>query len=145
MARIQKALVRSFTRFIGWLGPERLGRTMLGPRRREFLLGLIFRAMPRAISRRALAKEQIVIGWRITGRADGRSDMRQLVIENGAAELLEGEPRDVDVEISIDAVDFMMVATGHADGPTLFLKERIELDGDLWVAARLQQIFRVPR
>ncbi|MEA2346954.1 MAG: hypothetical protein QOG62_741 [Thermoleophilaceae bacterium] len=143
MKRLQSAAVRWFSRFIRALGPERLRRTMLGPRRRKLLLGLVFGAMPRAVSRRALAKENVVIGWRITGRSDGRSDMRQLVIESGTAALMEGEPREFDLEISIDGADLMLVATGNASGPALFLKERIELDGDLYLAARLQGIFRI--
>lgn len=144
MRRLQTALVRWFSRFIGWLGDDRLRRIMAGPRRRALLLGLVFRAMPRAVSRRARERENLVICWRLTGRADGRADLRQLVIENGGVELLPGEPRDADLEISIDGADLLLVATGHAFAPALFLRERIEVEGDLWLAMRMERIFRMP-
>ena len=143
MRSLQLTLVRWFSRFIGWLGAERLRRIMAGQRRRGMLLGLVFGAMPRAVSRRARERENVVIGWRITGRADGRTDLRQLVIENGTAELVPGEPREADLEISIDGADLLLVATGNAFAPALFLRERIELEGDLWLAMRLERIFRI--
>jgi hypothetical protein len=143
MRSVQLALVRWFSRFIGWLGDDRLRRIMAGRRRRGMLLGLVFGAMPRAIGRRARERENVVIAWRVTGGADGRADLRQLVIENGTAELVPGEPREADLEISIDGADLLLVATGHAFAPALFLRERIELEGDLWLAMRLQRIFRI--
>lgn len=143
MRNLQLALVRWFSRFIGWLGAERLQRIMAGTRRRGMLLGLVFGAMPRAVSRRARERENVVICWRITGRPDGRADLRQLVIENGTAELLPGEPRESDLEISLDGADLLLVATGNAFAPALFLRERIELEGDLYLAMRLERIFRV--
>ena len=144
MRRLQLAVVRWFSRFIGWLGEPRLRRIMAAPRRRRLLLGLVFRAMPQAVSRRARERENIVIGWHITGRPDGRADLRQLVIGDGSAELVDGEPHDADLEISMDGADLMLVATGNAFAPALFLRERIELEGDLMLAARMEGIFRMP-
>ena len=68
MRRFQRALVRWFARRIGSMRRERLERAMCGPLRRRFLLGLVFRAMPRAVRRKALEREHVVIEWRITGR-----------------------------------------------------------------------------
>ena len=78
---------------------ERLERALTAPLRRRAVLGTIFWAMPKAVSRRALAKERLVVTWRITGRRDGRADLRQLVIEDGAAAVLDGEPREPDLEL----------------------------------------------
>ena len=86
MRRLQRGLARWFARRIGAIKRERLERAMLGPLRRRMLLGLVWRAMPRAVRRKAREREHVVIEWRITGRPDGRHDVRQLVIGDGAAD-----------------------------------------------------------
>lgn len=116
---------------------------MRAPRRRRALLGLVFTAMPRAVRSRALEREDAVIEWRVTGRPDGRQDVRQLVITDGAAALVEGENREPDLRLTIDAVDFLMLATGNASGATLFVRGRVDVDGDPWLAMRLPRLFAV--
>lgn len=144
MRRLQLALARWFSKRVGNAKPERLERAMRAPRRRRALLGLIFRAMPRAIRRNALERERTVIEWRVTGRPDDRHDVRQLVIEHGAATMLAGEPREADLILTIDGVDLLLLATGNADGAALFVKGRVEIEGDPWLAMRLPQIFAAP-
>lgn len=114
---------------------------MRAPRRRRALLGLIFRAMPHAIRERALERERVVIEWRITGRPDDRHDVRQLVIEHGAALMVRGEPREADLVLTLDGVDLLLLATGNASAPALFVKGAVQVDGDPWLAMRLPQIF----
>jgi predicted lipid carrier protein YhbT len=145
MRRIQRATVRWFSRRVGKARRERLERALRAPRRRRFFLWLVFRVMPRAVRRRALERERIVVEWRLTGRPDGRPDVRQLVIEAGAAEVLPGEPREADLTLTMDAVDFLLLATGNASGPALFVRGDVELDGDPWLAMRLPRVFGVGR
>ncbi len=122
---------------------ERLERALTAPLRRRAVLGTIFWAMPKAVTRRALAKERLAVTWRITGRRDGRADLRQLVIEDGAAVVLEGEPREADLELTLDGVAFVLLATGNASPQTMYLREEIQLDGSPWIALRLGRVFRV--
>ncbi len=122
---------------------ERLERALTAPLRRRAVLGTIFWAMPRAVSRRALAKERLAVTWRITGRRDGRADLRQLLIEDGAAVVLKGEPREADLELTLDGVAFVLLATGNASPQRMYLSEEIQLDGSPWVALRLGRVFRV--
>ena len=114
---------------------------MRAPRRRRALLGTLFKAMPRAVRRSALEREDVVVEWRITGRRDGRADVRQLVIAEGAAAVVEGEPREADLVITVDAVDFLLLATGNASGPAMFVRGAVEIDGDPWLAMRLPRLF----
>ncbi len=116
---------------------------MRAPRRRRALLRLVFAAMPRALRPRALERERVVIEWRVTGRPDGRQDVRQLVIEEGAARLFEGEEREPDLRLTIDGVDFLLLATGNESGATLFVRGRVDVDGDPWLAMRLPRLFAV--
>jgi putative sterol carrier protein len=137
------AIARWFARRVGAARPERLERAMRGRRRRGALLWLIFSAMPRAVRRKALEQEEAVIEWRITGRPDGRHDVRQLVVEDGAAIVARGEPREPDLTLTMDGVAFLLLATGNAAGTRLFVNGDVEIDGDPWLAMRLPRFFGV--
>jgi len=110
---------------------------------RRLVLWGIFRVMPRVVRRKVLEREEVVIEWRITGRRDGRQDVRQLVIEGGRAQLLPGEPREADVGLMMDGGTFVLLATGNASGPRLYLGGKLELYGDVWLAMRLPRFFAV--
>ena len=137
-------LARRFARWVGAMRRERLERAMGGHWRRRALLGVVFRAMPRSVRRRALERERAVIEWRITGRRDGRQDVRQLVIEDGTATLLPGEPRDSDLVLMLDGTTFLLLVTGNASGPLLFVSGKLEFYGDPWLAMRLPRLFGTP-
>ncbi len=141
MRRLQLALARFVRRRVGAARRERLDRALAAPLRRRAVLGTIFWAMPKAVSRRALERERLVVEWRITGRRDGRADVRQLVIEDGAATLLEGEPREAELEITMDGVAFLLLATGNGSPQRMYLREEIEISGSPWVALRLGRVF----
>lgn len=119
----------------------RLEGTMRGPRRRRFLLSIVFYAMPRAVRSRALERERAVIEWRLRGRPDGRQDVRQLAIGEGAASLVEGEEGEPDLRLTMDGVDFLLLATGNASGAALFVSGCVDVDGDPLLAARLPRLF----
>jgi SCP-2 sterol transfer family len=112
---------------------------------RRVVLWAIFRVMPRAVRRKVLERERVVIEWRITGRRDGRQDVRQLVIEDGVALVVRGEPREADLGLMIDGGDFLLLATGNASGPVLYARGKLEFWGDLWLAMRLPRFFAVRR
>ena len=139
--RLRLAAVRWFSRRVGAARRERLARALRAPARRRLLLGLIFTAMPRAVRRSAREGERVVIEWRVTGRRDGHPDVRQLVIGDGSAALFPGEQRDPDLVITVGGVDLLLVATGNASAPALFVRGELEIDGDPWLALRLPTLF----
>jgi hypothetical protein len=139
--RIQTAIVRQVRRRVGAAPRERLARAMAAPLRRRMALATVFWVMPRTIRRRALERETVVIGWRVTGRPAGGADVRQLVIEDGAATVLRGEPREADLELTMDGVTFLLVTTGNGSPATMFVRGQIAFDGDPWLAMRLGKVF----
>lgn len=141
--RSRVVLARWLRRRVRAVDPARVRRALRGPTRRALFLWAVFAAMPRAVRGRALARERVVIEWRITGRRDGRPDVRQLVIEDGAATVLAGEPREPQLRLTIDAVDLLLLATGNASGPALFVRGDVEIDGDPWLAMRLPGLFAI--
>jgi SCP-2 sterol transfer family protein len=134
-------LVRWVSRRIGATKRERLERAMRGPRRRAAILWVLFKAMPHAIRRRALEREQAVIEWRISGRRDGGHDVRQLVIEDGEAFVLPGDKREENLILIVDGVALILLATGNASGPNQFVAGNVDIKGDPWLAMRLPNLF----
>jgi predicted lipid carrier protein YhbT len=110
---------------------------------RRLVLWAIFRLMPRAVRRKVLDREHVVIEWRVTGRQDGRQDVRQLVIEDGAARVVRGEPREADLGLMMDGGTLLLLATGNASGPTLYARGKLEVYGDIWLAMRLPRFFAI--
>jgi len=120
----------------------RLARFLTSGRvRRRTTLWVVFRQMPRYVRPKVLARETAVVEWRLTGRRDGRPDVRQLVIENGGALVLSGEPREADLELTVSAADLLLLASRNADGGALFLRGELQVDGDPWLAMRLPRFF----
>ena len=124
------------TRVARWIA-ARMHRGWL---RRPVLWG-IFRFMPRAVRRKALERENVVVEWHVTGRRDGKHDVRQLVIEEGAAHVLRGQSRDPDLVLTLDGESFLLLATGNASGPRLYVTGALGLEGDPWLAMRLPKLF----
>ena len=44
----------------------------------------------------------------------------------------------------MDAVEFLKLASGNLDPMQAYFKGRIELSGDIMVAAKLAQLFKMP-
>ncbi len=141
MSRIQQSAFRYARKRIGRMPRERLQEHLRGRLRRRVTLGVVFRAMPRAVRRSALERERITVEWRLLGARDGKPDVRQLVIEDGTATVFPGEPREADLEIAIDAADLLRVATGVAPAPNLYVTGDLEIHGDPWLALRLPKLF----
>lgn len=120
----------------------RLERWLVRPAIRRTALRIVFAYMPRVLSRRRIEKEgTVVVEWRITGRPDGQIDLRQLVIDDGTAVVVPGDPLEEDLAVTVDLVDVLLLGTGNANGAAMFMKGDISIDGDPWLAMRLPQLF----
>jgi putative sterol carrier protein len=124
--------------------PERLEQLMRSPARKPLLDG-IFWQMPKQLDSTQAAGVQTSIRWCITGRTDGGVDTYQLEIEGGRARTIRGgvgpDPR---LTITMDGVEFIQLVSGNSDPMQAYFKGRIQLAGDIMVAAKLAQLFRLP-
>jgi putative sterol carrier protein len=137
-------LAGGFGRLVRDTSPERLEQVMRSPARKPTLDG-IFWQMPKQVDAEAAAGVTTSIRWCITGRSDGGVDVYQLEIENGKARTVRGEdgshPR---LTITLDAVEFLRLVSGNSDPMQAYFKGRVQLAGDIMVAAKMAQIFRMP-
>src|SRR5947209_17735926 len=116
--------------------PERLEQIMKSPARRPLLDG-VFWQLPRQLDAKAAANVKTSIRWNITGRPDEAIDTYLLEIDNGTARThrTEGAP-DAKLTITMDGVEFLRLITGNSDPMAAYFKGRIQLAGDIMVAAQ---------
>jgi putative sterol carrier protein len=124
--------------------PERLEQLMRSPARRAVLDG-VFWQMPRQLDAKQAAGVKTAVLWNITGRSDDGVDSYLLTVDNGQAHT-ERDPKAVDprLTITMDGVEFLRLISGNSDPMSAYFKGRIQLAGDIMVAAQLAQLFRMP-
>ncbi len=137
-------LAEGFGRVVRDVPPERLEQVMRSPARRRVLDG-IFWSMPKQLDAEQAVGVTTAIRWEITGRADGEIDTYLLALDNGRARTskgADGEPPRL--TITMDGVEFLRLVSGNLDPMQAYFKGRIQLAGDIMVAAKLAQLFRMP-
>ena len=119
-----------------------LRRGMQGPFR-ELILDEVFRRFPEYFKRGPSGSE-VVIGFKITGRADGGADRYRVLIRDDEVQTtkdLDAEPR---VTIVMDGVHFLKLVTGNANPVMNFMTGKIKVRGDLGFAAQIPGLFHIP-
>ena len=111
---------------------------------RELILGQVFAQMPENLDAAAAADMDAVVEWRVTGGEGGGHDAWQVTIRDGRATVERGAPAEPQVVFEIGPVDFLRLVAGAVEGPLLFMHGRLRVEGDLVLAVRLPQLFRVP-
>ena len=132
-----------FERLVRDSPPQRLEQLMRSPARRPLLDG-IFWQMPKQVDASVAAGTTLAIRWVVTGRSDGANDVYQLVIEDGRARTERAETVEARLTVTLDGVEFLKLASGNSDPMQAYFTGRIQLSGDIMVAAKLAQMFRMP-
>ena len=118
---------------------------MKSPARRAVLDG-VFWQMPRQLDAKAAGQRQDgdpVEHHRPRRRA--ASTRYLLEVERGTARTNRGiEGPDPKLTITMDGVEFLRLISGNSDPMAAYFKGRIQLAGDIMVAAQLAQIFKMP-
>jgi putative sterol carrier protein len=136
-------LADGFGRAVASAPPERLEQLMRSPARKPALDG-IFWQMPKQVNPEVAKEMRTSIRWCITGRPDDGTDVYQLEIDHGNVKTIKGPSGDPNLTVTMDAVEFLKLASGNLDPMQAYFKGRIELAGDIMVAAKLAQMFKMP-
>jgi hypothetical protein len=136
-------LTSGFEKVVRDTSPERLQQVMRSPARKPVLDGMFWQ-MPRMVDSQAARGTTTEIRWVITGRGDGGEDVYRLLIADGQARTERGDGGDPRLTIKLDGVEFLKLASGNSDPMQAYFKGRLEMTGDIMVAARLAQMFRMP-
>ena len=111
---------------------------------REFILTQIFDAMPASFQPAAAGDRDFVAEWRITDRPGGGEDRWQVAIRDGECRVGRNGDEAAQVTLTVGPVDFVKLVAGAVHGPQLFMTGRLRIEGDLLLAARLDELFRPP-
>jgi alkyl sulfatase BDS1-like metallo-beta-lactamase superfamily hydrolase len=143
-------LAEGFGRVVRDVPPERLEQVMRSPARKPLLDG-IFWQMPKQLDAEQAIGVTTAIRWDITGRADGEIDTYLLQVDNGRAKTdkqSDGQPvagaDAANLTITMDGVELLRLVSGNLDPMQAYFKGRIQLTGDIMVAAKMAQMFRMP-
>ncbi len=137
-------LAEGFGRLVRDASPERLEQLMRSPARKPLLDG-IFWQMPKQLDVKQARGVKTSIRWCLTGRADDGVDTYQLEIDNGGARTIRGTGGpDPVLTITMDAVEFLRLISGNSDPMQAYFKGRMQLAGDVMVAAKIASLFRMP-
>lgn len=123
--------------------PEPLLRAALLPPTRRLVIGGIFRRMPSQL-RGSAKTTDAVICWKITARGE-LAETWFLVFEEGRCRTTTS-PVGVAARttLTLSTLDFLRLATGAANPMQMFQSGRIQISGDLFFAAQLQSMFKIP-
>ncbi len=137
-------LAEGFGRLVRDASPERLEQVMRSPARKPLLDG-IFWQMPKQLNVRQAKGVKTSVRWCLTGRPDGGVDTYGLEIDNGQARTIRGTGGpDPILTITMDAVEFLRLISGNSDPMQAYFKGRMQLAGDVMVAAKIASLFRMP-
>jgi putative sterol carrier protein len=111
---------------------------------RELILEEIFRRFPEYAQPHRVANLDAVIGFKITGRADGGADRYRVIIRGG--EIRTGKDLDADPRVTIvcDGAEFLKLVTGNNNPVMAFITGKLRIKGDVAFAAQIPTLFRIP-
>lgn len=117
---------------------------------RPVVLDEIFGRLPEFVNPAKSRGLRLVIGFRLTGRADDTIDRFVVRLDRGAAEVLTGPAADAigrddrSATVTCGAHDFLRLATGHLSPVTGVLRGQLKVRGDKAAALRLAGAFDIP-
>lgn len=125
-------------------------RSVLASGFRPVILEEIFERMPAYVNSRKAAGLRVTVGFRLTGRPDGKVDRYVLRLQDGRVTVLAGEAADAvgadqrDATVTCEAHQFLRLATGHLSAVTGVLRGQLKVRGEKAAALRLNAAFDIP-
>ncbi|MCX7689191.1 SCP2 sterol-binding domain-containing protein [Thermoflexus sp.] len=96
--------------------------------------------MPEAFQPDKAQGVNATIQYSLTG--EGGGDW-YIVIAEGACSVHEGKAEKADVTLTMDAQDFVDIATGKLDAMKAFMGGKLKVSGNMMLATRLTSFFRI--
>ena len=97
--------------------------------------------MPGAFLPDKAAGVDAVIHFKFTGAEPGEWNA---TIKEGKCEVAQGIPRkEPNMTLTSDSADYVKIFTGELDGMKAFMEGKIKLGGDLNLAMKLMQMFKI--
>jgi putative sterol carrier protein len=136
----------AFARAVAETSDEALAEGMASENR-ALILDEIFAQMERRFDAARGADVDAVVDWKVHDRPGGGYDHYRVTIAGGECRVEKDPPAEGEARVTfkVKPVTFLRLVTGNASGPQLFLTGRLKIDGDLMFAARVQNLFEIPK
>jgi putative sterol carrier protein len=138
-----RQLTDGLARVMRGVPDSRLEQALRTPLRRV-ALDAIFWQMPQRLDSRRATGVEATVRWRVTGRSDGEADVYDLVIADGQGRISRSGRHVPRLTITLGAAELVRLASGTLDPMQAYFKRRIQLSGDIMLAAKLTGLFRIP-
>ncbi|MBI3738672.1 MAG: SCP2 sterol-binding domain-containing protein [Chloroflexi bacterium] len=96
--------------------------------------------MPGAFIPEKAAGVDAVIQFKFTGAEPGAWNA---AIKDGKCVVAQGETTSPKMTLTADSADYIKIFTGELDGMQAFMQGKIKLGGDLNLAMKLMQMFKI--
>ncbi len=100
----------------------------------------IFAQMPGRLDPEAAAGLDAVIQFDLSGDGGG---VWHCAISGGACAVGEGAHEAPTMTVSMEAADYVELTAGRLDGMTAFMGGRLRIAGDMGLAMKMQNLFRM--
>jgi SCP-2 sterol transfer family protein len=121
-----------------------LAAVLEGEHRKTILDG-IFNRMPELFRPQQAGSTNATIHWTIIGGPNG-SDTYEVRIANGTCETSAAPTTDAPkLGVTVAPVDFVKLVSGNANPMMLFMGGKLKTKGDVSLAAKIPQLFAIPK
>ncbi len=108
------------------------------------VLDEIFRRMEEHFDPSKSKKLDIAIHFNLTGAPDGGTDFYQVIVRDNTCAVGKENTEKPKLNLTLDAVEFLKLATGNANGMNLYIGGKLKVDGNIILATRLEGLFMIP-
>lgn len=96
--------------------------------------------MPAAFIPAKAAGLEVTIQFKFTGAESGEW---YAVVKDGNVAIAQGTDASPKMTVNADSADFIKIFTGEIDGMQAFMQGRLKLAGDMNLAMKLTQMFKI--
>jgi putative sterol carrier protein len=135
---------KQFSQAIKNASNDELAAAMSGDKRGK-VLDEVFNRMPTLFRAERAGSTNAVVHWNVGDRPDGGVDTYELVIADGACTLSPAPSHEPKLALTLGAVDFLKVVSGNANPVMMFMTGKLKAKGDLGLAAKIGDLFDIPK
>ena len=111
---------------------------------RQEVLGGVFSAMPGRFRADRAGSTNAVIHWTLSDGPEG-PETYELIIADGACVLSPTPANEPKLALTLGTGDFLKIVTGSGNAVMLFMTGKVKAKGDLGLAAKIADLFDVPK
>lgn len=139
-----------FARLIKYASTEQLDAVLEQPQRRAALLDTIFARMAGQFRPENAPKRDSAVHWRITGGPNGEDVYETWITgtQGDSPPQCSTSPQPVHdprVTLTMSGDQFLALVSGNSSPTKMFFTGKVTLDGDIFFAATLADIFDIPQ